>query len=276
MSEKKTLLLYQDYRQHLELMDGEDVKALMLALFDYNAGIEPHLEGMPLIAFSFIKNQMDRDFEKYEAMCEKNRRNGSNGGRPPKNNKTNKTELKEQETQITQSVFSVSNKNPTKAKKPDTDTDTDTDIKKNIKHICTSDDAKVLKSDKSSETLSVKQPEEPSDSSASQSTTLIEQRFLEFWSLYPNKKQKQRALKVYKRIKPTAELHKKMLAALRVQANSHAWKKDCGQYVPYPEKWLNAGSWEDVLNDADMHGHRSTSNRYESTEGYRDFSYKGE
>lgn len=262
-------MLYQDYKQHIEIMSGEDVKVLMLALFDYNAGIEPHLEGMPLMAFSFIRNQMDRDLEKYEAKCEKNRQNGLNGGRPTKN-KTKQNPTKANETQITQSGFSVSKQNPTKAKKPDTDTDTDTDTEKDIKHICTSCDARVSAEDQSSETLSVKQPEEPSDSSASQSTTLIEQRFLEFWALYPNKKQKQRALKAYRRIKPTAILHKRMLDALRVQSISHAWMKNNGQYVPYPEKWLNSGSWDDVLNDADISG-TSSGNKYVSPE-HRDFS----
>ena len=50
------------------------------------------------MAFSFIKTQLDRDREKYQARCEKNRENAKKGGRPKKeekqkeNSKTEKTE----------------------------------------------------------------------------------------------------------------------------------------------------------------------------------------
>jgi hypothetical protein len=36
-----------------------------------------------------------------------------------------------------------------------------------------------------------------------------------------------------------------MLAAVRLQAGSEAWRKDGGQFVPYPASWLRAGQWDD-------------------------------
>jgi len=86
VSEKKSFILYHDYRDHLELLSNEDRGALLMALFDYSEnGTPPLLEGSAKMAFSFIKAQMDRDAEKYEARCKANRENGLKGGRPREN-----------------------------------------------------------------------------------------------------------------------------------------------------------------------------------------------
>ena len=62
MSEKrKSFKLYTDYKQHIGLLSDEDKGRLFQAVLDYADGIEVELEGMPLIAFSFIKEQMDKD-----------------------------------------------------------------------------------------------------------------------------------------------------------------------------------------------------------------------
>ena len=86
MNGKKSFILYHDYRQHLELLSDEDKGSLLMALFDYSEwGTLPGFEGMKKMAFSFIRAQMDRDMAKYEATCERNRKNGQKGGRPPAN-----------------------------------------------------------------------------------------------------------------------------------------------------------------------------------------------
>ena len=57
----------------------------MRAIIKYEKTREvPKLDGMLKMAFSFIKTQLDRDRQKYQNKCEKNRENGAKGGRPKK------------------------------------------------------------------------------------------------------------------------------------------------------------------------------------------------
>lgn len=70
-----------------------------------------------------------------------------------------------------------------------------------------------------------------------------------FWSKYPRKIGKQAALKAWKRtasIRPSLD---DLCAALECQKRSPQWQKDGGQYIPYPSTWLNAGRWEDEIQD---------------------------
>lgn len=71
------------------------------------------------------------------------------------------------------------------------------------------------------------------------------QRFNEFWLKYPKKKSKGNAEKVWNKIKPSEELHNKILSKIEEAKNSWDWKKKNGQFIPYPATWLNAKGWED-------------------------------
>lgn len=83
--DKKAFYLYNDYIDHVELMSDEDAGKLFKAILRYENGKEiGELSGVATIAFSFIKNQLDRDADKYEEICRKNRQNGMKGGRPRK------------------------------------------------------------------------------------------------------------------------------------------------------------------------------------------------
>jgi hypothetical protein len=116
VAEKKSFVLYCDYKKHFSLLSSEDQGRLLMAIFDYvESGAEPQLEAMPLMAFSFIRAQLDRDIEKYAETCRKRREAGRQGGRPPKpkDNEENQTEAKKA------NGFS---ENQTEAKKPDNDT----------------------------------------------------------------------------------------------------------------------------------------------------------
>lgn len=74
--------------------------------------------------------------------------------------------------------------------------------------------------------------------------SLIEVRFDEFWNTYPKKVGKQYALKAWKKLKPTAELHESIMQAVNVQKHSEQWRRDNGRYIPNPATWLNGGYWE--------------------------------
>ena len=83
--EKKGFVLYYDYQAHLSLLSDEERGKLLMALFDYGEnGKEPELEGAALMAYSFIRAQMNRDAEKYAETCRKRSEAGKQGGRPSK------------------------------------------------------------------------------------------------------------------------------------------------------------------------------------------------
>ena len=77
---KNSFVLYTDYKQHINLLSVEDKAKLLDAIFEYAEGNEVELDGMALMAFSFIRSQMDKDNEKYREICEKRRNAGQKGG----------------------------------------------------------------------------------------------------------------------------------------------------------------------------------------------------
>lgn len=69
-----------------------------------------------------------------------------------------------------------------------------------------------------------------------------EEDFSKFWSIYPKKKDKQNAMKAFKKITvPVDEL----IAAVEKQKKWESWTRDDGRYIPYPTTWLNGKRWED-------------------------------
>lgn len=69
--------------------------------------------------------------------------------------------------------------------------------------------------------------------------------FDEFWAVYPNKRDKSKARELWQKLVPDEALKKQIIAAVKQQARSEEWTKDCGQYVPYPSTWLRRRRWED-------------------------------
>lgn len=69
--------------------------------------------------------------------------------------------------------------------------------------------------------------------------------FANFWKSYPKKVGKDAAETAWKRKVKSPETIKAILEAVKTQAQSDAWKKDGGQFVPNPATWLNQGRWKD-------------------------------
>lgn len=91
--DKNSFLIYLDYEEQFDLLTDEQIGQLMRAIIKYEKTKEiPQLDGMLKMAFSFIKTQLDRDREKYEKKCEKNRENAKKGGRPKKQEVKKETE----------------------------------------------------------------------------------------------------------------------------------------------------------------------------------------
>lgn len=118
--DKSSFLIYLDYEEQFNLLTDEQIGQLMRAIIKYEKTREiPQLNGIVKMAFSFIKTQLDRDREKYEARCEKNRENAKKGGRPRKNQKDN----------LKANGF---NGNQMDAKKPDDDKEDEEDNEEDI------------------------------------------------------------------------------------------------------------------------------------------------
>ena len=96
---KRSFLLYLDYKEQFDLLNDEQLGQLLRVIMEYEeTGNVPKIDGMIKMAFSFIKAQLDRDQEKYEEKCQKNRENGSRGGRPKKE-ETEEENEKEEKTE---------------------------------------------------------------------------------------------------------------------------------------------------------------------------------
>jgi len=90
---KKSFILYDDYFDHISLLNNPEKGWVFDSIFKYRLGIE--LDEAPSaaaqMALSFIGKQMDRDCEKYEQFIDKQRKNGAKGGRPKKPTESQKS-----------------------------------------------------------------------------------------------------------------------------------------------------------------------------------------
>lgn len=75
--------------------------------------------------------------------------------------------------------------------------------------------------------------------------------FDEFWEAYPRKVAKKDAEKAFAKIKVDMAA---LMAALEKQKNSKQWKKEGGQYIPYPATWLNQERWNDQTEEESQDG----------------------
>jgi len=83
---KDGFILYCSHYPTINKLSNEEKGKLLDAVFLYHIeGVEPAFDSFPVeLAFSFLKQQFDRDQEKYLNTAERNRTNGIKGGRPKK------------------------------------------------------------------------------------------------------------------------------------------------------------------------------------------------
>ena len=74
---KKSFIVYYDWKETLSFFNNAEVGEIFRALFEYaEHSTQPDFSNKSLnVAFSFMKNALDRDKKAYEARCEKNRAN---------------------------------------------------------------------------------------------------------------------------------------------------------------------------------------------------------
>ncbi len=93
-AQKNGFVLYHNYFNQLALLSMEERGILITAIFEYTRDGQITVEMSPTVnmAFSFIKDTLDRDLAAYRARCEQNTENGKKGGRPRKSFLPSKTE----------------------------------------------------------------------------------------------------------------------------------------------------------------------------------------
>lgn len=73
---------------------------------------------------------------------------------------------------------------------------------------------------------------------------MYDEKFLEFYNLYPRKVEKQKAHTAYlKAIKKVS--HEEIMQGVQNYIDEINYKKTESQYIKHPSTWLNAGCWED-------------------------------
>lgn len=83
MAKKKAFLLYTDMRERMSMLTNEEAGVLFKAILDYAADGNPFATDNRLLeyAFSEVKQQLDRDADKYETIKSKRAEAGAEGAR---------------------------------------------------------------------------------------------------------------------------------------------------------------------------------------------------
>ena len=85
----KAFLIYHEWKIPIQGLSLSEKGQLLDCLFAYSeTKTLSELTPLAAMAFNFLKQQIDRDEEKYIEKCERNQENGGLGGRPKKNNRT--------------------------------------------------------------------------------------------------------------------------------------------------------------------------------------------
>lgn len=71
--------------------------------------------------------------------------------------------------------------------------------------------------------------------------------FKEFWSAYPNKKDKKRAEQKFEKINFKKHPIELIMRSLKELCSSDDWVKENGKYIPMASTWINGERWSDVL-----------------------------
>ena len=99
-TERNCFILYHDFAKQFALLTMEQRGELITAIFEYarTRQLSGALSAVVNMAFSFIKDALDRDHASYLAKCEQNSENGKKGGRPKKQSRLSESERFSEET----------------------------------------------------------------------------------------------------------------------------------------------------------------------------------
>lgn len=197
---KKSFIMYSNYRKFLSRLPDKDIADLIKAIFCFVEGEEvPELSQSAELCFIIISDQIKRDMEKYEKVCERRAIAGRLGGKQKYENRLKREAIKEREKDIKteekeslanvsksskcqQMLANVSKSKQTLANLADIDIDIDNDIDIDIDNE--NDIAKAIYINQK------KTKQKKSESCYSND-------FESFWQVYPRKSDKGSAYKKY-------------------------------------------------------------------------------
>ena len=84
---------------------------------------------------------------------------------------------------------------------------------------------------------------------SAKASSVYTEEFEKFWEVYPRKMAKKDAFKAFKKVNVPLQT---LIDAVNAQAESDAWQRDNGRYIPYPATWLNQGRWDDILEQKEV------------------------
>jgi hypothetical protein len=77
----------------------------------------------------------------------------------------------------------------------------------------------------------------------------IDTLFEKFWNNYPKKVGKPAAEKALNKLKPTESLLEEIIKGINRYKNTDQWRKNKGEFIPYPATFLNQRRWEDEIQE---------------------------
>ena len=88
-----------------------------------------------------------------------------------------------------------------------------------------------------------------------------------FWKVYPKKRDKGNTEKWFEKNRPSEELVSLMIKQVKRFKDTEDWKKENGQFIPYPTTWLNGKMWEDEFETITEHEERLEREILDGIEG---------
>ena len=98
---KKSFIMYSNYRKFLSMLSDSEIANLMRAIFCFVEDEEiPELDSKTDICFAVITDQIERDREKYQKVCERRANAGRLGGKQKHENRLKREAVKEGEKEV--------------------------------------------------------------------------------------------------------------------------------------------------------------------------------
>lgn len=138
MATKKGFLLLNNQIEIIETLTDEQAGQLLKAFYDYNLGKEIKLNGLMLTVFSNFKIVFDENEQKYQEICEKNKKNIENYWKRVKEQNTNEYERIQSNTNVYEKIRTntmATNININTNKNINTNLNTNINLNENNKNI---------------------------------------------------------------------------------------------------------------------------------------------
>ena len=228
---KRGFVMYPDYEEQIAMLEAEQAKAVFIAILRYAAGKElPEMDLPARLVYTSIRQQIDRDNEKYERTCEVRREAGRKGGRPPKQSADDENDGSIENQNKAKKPFGFSEKQ-SEAKKAIKDKDKDKDIKEIISYEITKKNQKISEND--------------SEHAPS--------RFSDFVKAYPRKMPDQLPDSVqerYRQVIAKGYREGDLISAAENYAEAVRIEEREARYIKRPDNFLASGMFEEYLPGA--------------------------